>query len=266
MTVFVYQIQRRIHLTLREYGVTTNWNLPMASADYKLYKDVTNNIEFVVRNTDRKPINLVGRRLFVIITDYHTKKVLASKQLLPVDEVKGIMRLSLQGEEMEQWNLGFHAYHIYVENPDGSQNLLYVDQDEKTRGVLELCPGYYPGPQPSIEIPSDQFYPITDNDPPVTYYVSSSMPGNMRVGNTSGLHTLAIYTDNFKGTVWVQGSSEITSSQDPAEWFDIQPPQLYIGGSGITTYTFQMNLQWVRVKYKADQDNHGTFQKLLFRN
>ena len=266
MTVFVYQIQRRIHLTLRDYGVTINWNLPMASADYKLYKDVRNNIEFVVRNTDRKPINLLGRQLIVTLQDYHTKKILSTKNLIPVNEAKGIMRLSLDGDEMEHWALGFHTYYIYVLNADGTQVLLYVDQDERAQGFFELCQGYNPGPQPSIEILQSQFYSIIVGDPQQTFYISSSMPGNMQVGNTSGLHTLAVYTENFTGSVWIQGSSEIGSSQTADDWFDIEPEQLYVDASGITTYSFQANLQWVRVKYRVNADNFGSFQKVVFRN
>lgn len=265
MTVFVYEIKRRIHLTLRENGVTTNWNLPMASADFKLYKDVQNNIEFVVRNTDRKPINLLNRTAVVTLTDYHTRKILAQKQLVNVDNAKGIVRLTIEGYEMELWNFGFHAYHIHLVEEDGAEHLLYVDQNENARGYFELKQGYYPGPQPSYEIMADEFTAVIDGMPPSTQYISSAMPGNMQANNNSGLHTLAVYTNEFKGTIWVQGTSEVGSSQEADDWFAIDERTLD-NVSGITTFTFQMNLQWVRVKYQPAADNTGDFQKVLFRN
>lgn len=265
MTVFVYEIKRRIHLTLREYGVTTNWNLPMASADFKLYKDVQNNIEFVVRNTDRKPISLLNRKAVVTLTDYHTRTILDQKQLIAVDEAKGIVRLTLEAYELEMWNLGFHVYHIYIEEADGSQNILYVDQNENARGYFELKQGHYPGPQPSYEIPADEFLALEDGIPAVTHYVSSAMPGSMQSHNSTGLHTLAVYTEDFKGTVWIQGTSEVGSSQEADDWFAID--ERYLDNvSGITVFNFEMNLQWVRVKFQPAADNAGEFQKVLFRN
>ena len=62
MTVFLYDTRRKVELTLRESpsGVV-NWNLPMNTNDFRVFKDVYNSIEFVVRNTDRKPINMMGR-------------------------------------------------------------------------------------------------------------------------------------------------------------------------------------------------------------
>jgi hypothetical protein len=156
MTVFIYDIKRLVQLVLRESGGSTNWNLPMNSNDFRVFKDVQNAIEFVVRNTDRKPINMMGRTAAINFYDQRTNKLMWSSALQVINDAKGICKLVIQPDVTSDWNLGSYSYSVTVTNVDGSVHMLYTDQDESQRGFFELRQGPIFDPRPSTVITYDQ--------------------------------------------------------------------------------------------------------------
>jgi hypothetical protein len=278
MTVFLYDIKRRIDMTLRESGGSINWNLPMHNPDFRIFKDVQNKIEFVVRNTDRKPINMLGRSAAINLFDYRTRKLLYTGDLDVLNDAKGLLSMKLSADVTEDWPTGYLAYTITVTNLDGSVQVLYVDQSEEHRGFLELALGPRPEPRPSIEVVDF----ITNSQPDEFdviqhYQFTYAMPGSLKTGNNEGLHNLAVYTDRFTGKLWVEGSIEegVPTEQD---WFNIPVNELeyqeYNDETGMKAYTFVANLNYVRIKihneqvlpFDSSEDDIGKVTKLVFRN
>lgn len=80
-------------------------------------------------------------------------------------------------------------------------------------------------------------------------------------GHTDGLHTLAIYCQNFTGRVILEGSISMEPTED--DWFPIsltntttwmefprnpmQPTGDFDGDTGVVGFTFRMNVVWLRV-------------------
>lgn len=273
MTVFLYDIQRRLDLTLRDSGGTVNWNLPMDTTDFRLHKDVKNSIEFVIRNTDRKPVSMIGRTARITLYDHRTDQVLLISDLKVINESKGIVRFIATPDQMDQLSLGTYSYTVTVKDLDGSIRSLYVDQNESVRGFVDVVNGPSPSPRPSIEVNFNQFTPITQGEPQQTHYVTSALPGSIKSGNTSGQHTLAVYLSEFTGKMWVQGSLE-EGTPTINDWFDIEidgsSVQEFRSDTGIRAFMFEANLEWVRIKVLPDTATHSAddnlFTKIVFRN
>jgi len=275
MTVFLYDTRRKVELTLRESpsGVV-NWNLPMNTNDFRVFKDVYNSIEFVVRNTDRKPINMMGRSAEINLYDQRTSKLLHNTPLKVINEAKGICTLEIAPDITSDWFLQTYSYSVVVTNADGTRHMLYVDQNESQRGFFELMQGPSFDPHPSFEISWEQFsltseY-IDSNHTSLRY--STAFPGSMQRNNTSGLHTLVAYFNNFSGTLKIQGSVE-DGSPTLNDWYDIKVLELD-KKTGVEAVSFEANLMWVRfwVLNKADNQDaplesiEGEITKLVFRN
>jgi hypothetical protein len=79
-------------------------------------------------------------------------------------------------------------------------------------------------------------------------------------GHTDGLHTVAIYTQNFTGRVILEGTISLEPTED--DWFPIaltdtstwmefprnpMAPTGDLGGdNGVVAFTFRMNVVWLR--------------------
>ena len=80
-------------------------------------------------------------------------------------------------------------------------------------------------------------------------------------GMPEGLHTVAIYTNNFTGRVFIEGS--LSTDPNTKDWFPIQlstcdyiefplissaPQSMSTGDTSVIGYTFRSNILWVRAK------------------
>lgn len=278
MPVFIYDTNKIIALTIREDGGTNNWNLPMNNNDFNIFKDVQNRVEFVVRNTDRKPVNMLGRTAVINLYDQRTQKMLWSTQLKPIDELKGKMVMIMPPETMADWYLDAYSFNVVVTNTDGSRHMLFVDVNATQRGFFNVMQGPVMDPPPSQEVTWDDFQKVEiQNSNNYQYRYSSALPASMQVHNTSGVQTAAIYLKNFTGWFKIQGS---ISEGSPIEedWFDIETDgrieHHYDHVSGIFNFTFTANLMWVRLWLynKYDQLDSielgcpGEITKMLYRN
>ena len=102
----------------------------MDKADFRIYTGVDNQIEFALRRKDRKVVNIVGRKVRLVLKNRYTNEVLAQPYLTVVDTEKAIMLLTLPKELTINWPVGALSYGAIVEEPDGSQLLLFTNEAE----------------------------------------------------------------------------------------------------------------------------------------
>lgn len=240
----------------------------MHNPDFIVFKDSQTDVEFIVRNVDRKPINLAGRNLFATLVNYTSGQTMASVPLQVVDAARGICRLTFQPYMVKDIPLGFHRYVVSFMLDNGNAKILNTDQYEAGYGFFEIKYGReLQGIQPQTA-KWNQFYAVNQNlyD---TYWISPNFKGNLRNGSLDGLHTFAWYMDNFSGSIWAEGSI-VEETPTESDWFPIMIEELvetkFARKTGIIPHNVEMNLQWARFKVKFDDTNTGTFNKILFRN
>ena len=103
----------------------------MDKADFRIYTGVDNQIEFALRKKDRKVVNIVGRKVRLVLKNRYSNEILAQPYLTVVDTDKAIMLLTLPKELTMNWPIGALSYGAIVEEPDGSELLLFVDEAER---------------------------------------------------------------------------------------------------------------------------------------
>jgi hypothetical protein len=263
----VFYHRRHIDLTLSDPNVL-RWNLPMDDCGFHIYKGSKNTLEVIVRNNDRKPINLAGFQLIFTISDPDTRKVLYQKPLPLINPLLGNATLVLDYFDTITWPLGYLRYNVLMLGADGSQNVLYVDQNERFSGYFELSDGPDYGPIDSLVC--NVFTPGNLYSYYQNYFYSSTFPGNAQNSLiTTGDITMAAYTTNWTGTIYVQGSIEIEVPTDYDQWFPVnfngQQLTPLVSYTGITPIAFEASLTWVRLVYLPDVTNVGTFDQVLYR-
>jgi hypothetical protein len=277
MTVFLIDKKRKIEMTLRETGGTVNWNLPMNTNDFRVFRDVQNTIEFVVRDTDRKPINMMGRTAEIIFYDHRIDRELWRRELRVINEARGICKLIIEPDVMADWFLQTYSYQVAVTNTDGSVHLLYVDANETQRGFFELLQGpkFLPRISQTVMYEDLRVFTQVPVDGRTAFRVTSAIPGSLQVDDFTGVHTLAAYLDNFTGEIIIEGSVEDGTPTDE-EWFEIQKHE-FDHETSTQGYSFEANLMWWRVRIFNQNDQNpygdppleedlGKVTKLVFRN
>lgn len=275
--VYLYKYREYVHLLQADKNVP-NLNLPMIIYDTKIYKGVTNTIDFVIRNNDRKPVNLVGfgmvaqiRRSDNVSNAKTFPEVLLEKPITVVDELSGKAKLVLDPDEIENWPTGFYMYTVRTVNQSGVEELLFTDINKQTWNNFELIEGISNSVVPPITIPSEKFTPQPIGYSTTTRWYTGALPGDAQVERASGTHTIAAYTTNWQGKIWVEGS---LSNQPPlpSEWFFIplstDTDYLELTPSNNTSpklINFTMNLYWIRFSYEPNPQNKGKFDKILYK-
>lgn len=135
MPVVLYDIKQRVTMIQRAAGPlpVNHWDrsMDLDNADFRIYKGVDNKIEFLLRNTDRKPVSLVGGAVEIVFTDRTTGEVIYREYCRVVDEQRGMAVLTLSPTDVEPFPDGAIRYSGLVTDSDGHQTLLFVDQNQK---------------------------------------------------------------------------------------------------------------------------------------
>lgn len=248
MTFTLYQIRRRIHLTLHETGGSRNWNLPMNPPDFVIFRTVHNEMEFWIKNTDRKPIDMTDRSAKIIMYDHRTQTKLIELPLTLVDGPAGRVLLSMTPDMIDQWKLQIFSYQVSVTNEDGRDFLLYVDRNLSQRGFFQVRQGPEVIPREPVRIEWEDLAPVEvlENQQQVVYYVSGAKPGSIQFKNFNGLHTVVFNLENFTGRIIIQGTVE-SSPPDEQDWYDIEELS-YDHETSVQSLIFEANLNWVRFR------------------
>lgn len=135
MPVVLYDIPQRIVMIQRSSGAepATNWDreMDLDNADFRIYKGVDNKIEFLLRNTDRKAVSLMGKTVKIVFTNRYTGQVLAEPLADVVNEQKGSCVLILPKAMTQDWPEGALQYSALVVDGDGYEFLLFADHNQR---------------------------------------------------------------------------------------------------------------------------------------
>jgi hypothetical protein len=256
-TVFLYSFKEYVQLLqFQDNPQLVNW--PMTIYDTKLYKGVTNNIDFVVRNNERRPINLVGVTMEATIQNQLTGEVVLTKSVEITVALQGKARLVLDPGETQDLDAGYYNYTIQNTDINGINQVFYTDVNQSGVGSFELIDGVLSTMIPATEILAAQFTqtPIGNNQD--IMFVTGSFPGDAQTQRANGMHTVSVYQSRFLGKFWIQAS--LTNNNPmPSEWFFVPlqpgPDPMYTfditnnQGPGPTLFNFNLNAYWVRFGY-----------------
>jgi hypothetical protein len=197
----------------------------MNRSDFSIFKNVDNDVEFLVKTYDNKPIDLTGKTITIYVVDARDDALKIQKELSysPTMAKKGHARLTLALVDIAEIDPGYLYYSISVKDITAKETLLYTDHSRTVQGFFELQQGPLPGPTSAIVIPESMFAQQSwGSDTSVSnYLVAEPFPGAAQRDNRTGVHTIAVYGNKYSGYLNVQGSLENSPPSDMHEWFNI---------------------------------------------
>lgn len=233
----------------------------------KLYKGVSNPLTFTFKNEDQKAQDITAKTYEFVLIDSETKKSVLTRNLTILDDgsttsTKGTASINITEGDLLELDAKFYNYAIREVAADNSRTVTFADTSYNAAGTVEVLDGAYPDVVDSEEIAS-----FTVTTGPLTR-TSSAIDANPGINNNAALHTIAVYTKSFSGSLRIQGT--MAAIPDNSDYFDIAATDQsytinFSDSSGVTYYNFTGVYQNVRFSWANDTGNTGQIDKILYR-
>lgn len=239
-------------------------NYPMNRTDFTVYRHADNDIDFLVRNYDRKAISFADATAVIHIMDGRQQRLLISRELIVHSAATGHLKLFLTGAEAAALPQRDLRYTVMMTRPDGAQVMLFTDKDRKAAGVIHVEDGPLPSVIEPIRLTRRDFMHRRLGVNFIDTLFAGAFAGAKMVQNESGIHSLTIdLQDNFSGKVTVEGSKNPSAAQDDSDWSTvIENSYLLETGNQYIEFT-DPDLMWVRFRIEP---RRGSFGDLVYRN
>jgi hypothetical protein len=221
---------------------------------------VRNPITFTFKNEDQKKQNIVGKSYTFNIIDSESKKAVLTRNLTVLDDgstisSKGNASVEITDGDLLALNSKFYEYSINEVKSDGSTLVTFADTSYVCSGTIELLDGAYPQFTASTSVSA---FTLSGD-----VFTSSNINAKPQINNNKALHTIAIYPNNFSGTLTVEGTMVGTSPTDN-DYFTITSTSLS-GASTVSSLNFTGVFQNVRFKAERTSGTTGRIDKILYR-
>ena len=233
-----------------------------------LHRGVNNPLTFTFKNEDQKAQDITSKTYELNIVDSESKKAVITKTLSILDDgstvsTKGDASCTISESDLLPLDAKFYNFAIREVKSDGSREITYADTGYAAAGSVELLDGAYPEFVASTEVSS-----FTAVGGPLGH-TSGNIDARPGINNNKALHTIAVYTKNFTGTVRVQGT--MSASPQNADYFDIttegagSPANTFSSSTTVTNFNFTGVYHGVRFSWGNDSGNTGVIDKILYR-
>lgn len=257
----IYFIRKVVWVTLGDKGVS-NVNIGWGDADFVVYKGAYANLEFVVRDVDRKPVKLMGKDVCATIIRNGTEELVLEKELVVTDAHAGRAKLTLNPNEIIKWEPDFYRYSLKFINIDTEEyTYLYNDYNQEVVGYIEIRDGAEARPPKPQE--ANSFRPVFLDIDDATEWFSGAFRGPAQYGQTENLTTVAIYMEDFTGYIRAEASLDLTADQAETNWFTIDfiPGSSKVefeGKTGIEAYNIEGSYNWLRFAWAPEVGEEET--------
>jgi hypothetical protein len=246
--IMVYQIPQIVQVTYPAslaFGGIFLDNYPLNRTDFRMVRGVQNEINFYVRDVDRKPVSLgITESLTINIVDLATDTLLMSRNLTTIDNTQGIYLLTVLPSEMDTWPTTPVRWSLGYNRVDGSTVLMWTDRGYSPYSTLTVSKGPVPGPMAAVIMQPGDLVMHMDG-----YLYSQSLRGSAANGYVGGVQTFVISLTNFTGSIRVDGSLVTAPVNTPfsPDWFQVDL-QTYTD-TGTVVLNEVGNFLWMRIVF-----------------
>jgi len=224
-------------------------------SDFKIYWNVQNDIDFLIKDVDSKAQAIPSSRVFdIIISHPRTGDLLLRRRLTTASQQRGHLRLSLTAQEATDLPIGNLTYAVVaVENE--LEFLLFTDRDHGPQARLEVKYGPVPAKKPPVEIQRAAFFPSSSG------LVAGAHAGPAQTGS-NGVQSVQITGDGWTGRFIIEGSLEPSAPGSDTGWFVIEDVAID-GLNANRIVDFDLMVDWVRFRIVEDE---GSLARIIYRS
>lgn len=252
-------------------------NQVMYQRDLTIQKGIKNQIRIQVKNSDQKRIHISNTQTFVFsMFDAINQRTLIEKPLEILDvnttSTKGLALLTLNESDTLNLLQSSYQYSIKIRDNEGNYLPAYSNTYYGVSGTLQVLNDIMPTTIPSQEI--SNFQKTFNGETNLYEHNSGNIYANPEFNGNSGLHTIAVYLEKYRGTIYIQAT--LDNTPDSYGRYDTIATKEYDDFSGIDYFNFNGVYSYIRIihipkKSPIDMDNDnptywGSFNKILYRS
>lgn len=249
-----YLYKQRITVVKNQDFLPYRENQLVYAKPLQIYKGIDNRFQFIVKNNDQKPVNLLDSTAVFNLIDPVTEEIVISRNLDIVYTVTGSATTVIESRILDDVISGMYNYSIYVINPEGEQQVVYSNDNYHARGVAYISDGVYP-----------KF--IESSKPTILAYSSGiaytdAIQVSNRVKSRAVNQTFQYNTTDFVGSITVQATLDPIANDYAANWVDITTNNLNdFTGNTYDTFVGKYNA----VRFKITKTS-GDVNYILYRS
>ena len=235
----------------------------------KLFRGASNPVTFTFKNEDQKAQSITSKTFEFALIDTTSKKAVLTRTMTTLDDgstfsSRGTASVTITDGDLLGLDSKFYNYSVREVLNDGSSTFFqvtYSDTSYNAAGSAELIDGGFPQFVPSVEIKSFTAK-STPNDYPLKFVSNGTIQAFPGQNNNDALHTIAVYTNGFSGTLKVLATMD--TSPDDKDYFTVTTIN-DLPTTGVKYYTFNGIFQFVKFCWDNSTDNTGIIDKILYR-
>lgn len=255
-----YLFKNKIDLIADVAGFITEYR-PVYRRQLNVYRGIDNTLDFRLLNADQKPINLSNYTPILQVFD-ENKNLIIEHECTVLDDgsttTRGLFKATITENDLLNVNSQFVSYVIYLIDNNDNRIITYTDTHFGMEGVMKISSEAFPGAKASKQI-------VQFNKPNNTssFWVSETLEADPALNNNEGLHTVAVYTSNYSGTVTVQAtlSNQVT---DGTDWADVA--SIVLTGNETAPVPANFNGVFSHLRFKVNSNPANKITKILVRN
>ena len=247
-------------------------NLPLTDTNFKVFRGAKTVIDFKIRDIDSQVVDLTNQMVIMNVFSYDTNEFQFYKKLEVTDAIRGLGQVTFEVIDTVDLSPAYFYYSLTVV-ADGSAEPYFIDQTANALSYFELIEGVMPTPSKSVSVLPTDYAPSTGTSGgDETFWVAGPYKADSNQYRDDGLHTVAVYCQNYSGKFFIEISLNDAPIQDdwsPIWLEELMPWKNYDQFTGIEPFTFQANAKWVRFKYVPQEvmiGQEGQITKVMYRN
>lgn len=257
-----YLVKNRTLVISNEVGFVTEYR-PVYQRELQVYRGIDNRLEFQVLNADQKPVQLAGKKLVFVAFDSKRRMVINHEATTLIAN-KGLVEVIVTENDILNVKQQYLNYNLYIINEDDTRSLTYADEHFNADAVMYISSTAYPGPIAPQEI-SNFNDPtggsLTDPAP----WLSDAMSAEPGINGNEAVHTAAVYTTGYEGTVTIEATLENQiDGGTTVEWSEVATVLFDGTETQPTPVNYFGVLSYVRIRLSDDPAEK--IEKILIRN
>jgi len=252
-----YLVNNRTTVLVNETGLITEYR-PVYTKQIKLSRGIDNVLQFKLLNADQKAVTLTGKTAKFTAFD-ENKNMIIQRNGTPHATITGLFTVSVTESDLLNLPNQFISYSIVlVDDATSARTLTYSDTYFINNGSMQIVSDVYPDAKESKSIIA-----FTETGVGSGIYASTPISAEPGINGNEALHTAAVYTSSYIGTVTVQATLD-DAITDSTTWADIDT----LTFTGSETQPMPVNFTGVlgNVRFTTSANPTDKISKILVRN
>lgn len=258
-----YLVPNRVDILVNQAGHVTEYK-PVYHRNLNVYRGINNTLEFRLKNADQKPLSVDHYKIHFVAFDQERRQVLnysSNNQSGVIAKLAptGLFSVNIPENDLLNINQQYLSYTIFLEDSTGHQTITYTDEAFGAEGIIHLSTAAFPGPTNAVSVQ----FPDTEIGPEKDLWITEAVDAEPALNGNEALHTAAIYSNGYVGTVRVQATLENQILGEHITWTDVATVPL---NNNTAPVPVNFNGVFSYVRFVTDTDPRNKITKILVRN